>query len=191
MLSQELERFYKDWRKKADRYNKEEISDYYDKFFTLFVVFNRLYTEATFELARRGEITLKSDKPLPDRKGATKYTLKIIGPDRFQTLYMSKLATQVAILEQYINDETFYIKLSVPDGEPQRDKDVELLKQLRKTGEEKYLAILDLVYTIRCNMFHGHKSFTPVQIALLEPTISILRAVIEELYSVLNPGQPP
>jgi len=187
MLSRELERFYQDWREKASRYNKEEISDYYDKFFTLFVVFNRLYAEATFELARRGEITIHPDRPLPDRKGATEYCFKMIGLNRFETLYKSKLASPIAELEQYIQDEKFYIKLSVPDGDPQRAEDLELLERLRKNGDEKYLAILDVVYTIRCNMFHGHKSFTPLQIDLLRPTINILQAVIEELYSVLNP----
>jgi Uma2 family endonuclease len=42
-------------------------------------------------------------------------------------------------------------------GNPQRQKDLELLSRLRSTSrDDRANAILELIYSIRCNMFHGH-----------------------------------
>ena len=95
MLSPEFERFVHEWLAKAAQYTDTSIDDCYYKFFALFVVFNRLYAEATFELARRGNITLQPNRLLPDRKGATDYTFALIGLQPFQVLYAHRLAPHV------------------------------------------------------------------------------------------------
>lgn len=177
MLSPELDRFCNEWTDKAAQYSNESIDGCYDKFFTLFVVFNRLYAEATFELARRNQITLTHNKTLPDRKGATDYCLKIIGVTRFQELFNSKLVKHVERLILLIEQEKFYIKLSIPNGERQREKDLELLSHLRSTNKKRLLALLDFVYSVRCNLFHGHKCFQPAQVELLRPTNVILAEI--------------
>ena len=59
-----------------------------------------------------------------------------------------------------IENEQFYIKLSIPNGGHQRDKDLALLASLRSTGKKRLLAVLDSVYTIQCDLFHGHKSLS-------------------------------
>ena len=185
MLSPELDRFCNQWLAKSARYRETSVQGCYDKFFTLFVVFNRLYAEATFELARRGEIRLQPNRPLSDKKGATEYTLKMIGIGQLQNLYETRLSDHVQEIGRLIEAERFNIKLSVPNGERQRNKDLVLLAGLRSTGERRLLAILDLVYSVRCNMFHGHKAFRPIQVALLRPTIAILTAVIGALRQSL------
>ena len=182
MLSPELERFYNEWLQKADHYTDDSIESCYDKFFTLFVVFNRLYAEATFVLARRGQISIQGNRPLPDRKGATEYTLLFIGQSGFDSMYETELSHQVSALCSLIDNEQFYIKLSSPNGDRQRAKDEALLMGLRAKGKTRALAILDAVYSIRCNLFHGHKAFQEVQVALLQPTIRILHALIGALY---------
>jgi hypothetical protein len=64
-------------------------------------------------------------------------------------------------------------------GNSQRKKDLELLSRLRSNAtDDRANAILELIYSIRCNMFHGHKGFNKVQIPLLEPSIVLLRSVI-------------
>ena len=186
MISPELDRFCTEWLAKAAQYNNESIASCYDKFFTLFVVFNRLYAEATFALARRGEIKLAPNRPLPDRKGATEYTLAFIGQERFQRLYGDKLVPYVNDIARMIEDAEFYIKLSAPNGDRQRDKDLVLLEHLRSTGKTQALATLDVLYSIRCNLFHGHKSFHPVQVRILTPTIGILSDIIDLLRMVHN-----
>jgi hypothetical protein len=182
MLSPEFERFYHEWLQKAELYTDDSIESCYDKFFTLFVVFNRLYAEATFELMRRGQISIQANRPLPDRRGATEFTLLFIGQAAFDLLYETELLQSVAALCSLIENEQFYIKLSSPNGERQREKDEALLVELRAKGKTRALAILDAVYSIRCNLFHGHKAFQEVQVDLLQPTIKVLRELIGALH---------
>ncbi len=179
MLSPEIERFCTEWLAKSAQYNDDIVEGCYDKFFTLFIVFNRLYAEATFELARQGRISISPNRSLPDRKGATEYTLAFIGQTAFVLLLDDRLTGPVNDLAMLIEQEIFYIKLSSPNGDPQREKDLLLLSNLRSSNNKKRaLAVLDLVYSIRCNLFHGHKAFQPVQVALLKPTMTVLYHVI-------------
>jgi hypothetical protein len=186
MLSPELDRFVRDWLAKAGNCPDSSVEGCYDKFFTLFVVFNRLYSEATFELARRGSITLERNGRLPDKKGATKYTFEMIGASDFQDLFDTRLACNVDEIAELVDDGRFFIELSSPDGNPQPIKDRVLLAALRSSGEAQALAVLGLVYTVRCNLFHGHKAFQPIQVGLLRPTIAILSGVIASLHGALN-----
>ncbi len=56
MLSDELIDFYDRWIEKSKVYSVQDLHDCFDKFFALFVVYNRLYMEAAWLLARRGRI---------------------------------------------------------------------------------------------------------------------------------------
>ncbi|MEI7636246.1 MAG: hypothetical protein WCJ37_03000 [Syntrophus sp. (in: bacteria)] len=186
MLSGEIERFINQWMNRAQQYTDTNIDGCYDKFFTLFVVFNRLYAEATFELARRGSINLAPNRPLPDKKGATEYTLEVIGLDNFENLYRSNLSEPVQTIANLIESERFYIILSSPNGDIQPEKDQALLHDLKSTGKTRALAILEVMYKVRCNLFHGHKSFHPIQTDLLKPTICILEKIITALRNRLQ-----
>lgn len=190
MLSPELEYFVSEWLDKASRYPDNTTEGCYDKFFTLYVAFNRLYAEATFELARRGCIVLQSNRALPDRKGATEYTLKLITLEKFQAVDKRHLAPYVETIAKLIEEQHFSIKLSVPDGAPQRNKDQRLLQDLRSNGRTRFLAILDVIYSVRCNLFHGHKAFRPLQADLLAPVIVLLTAVINDLLNALRRQNP-
>ena len=109
MLAPHFQRFCTEWLEKAEQYDDGDIHGCYDKFFTLFVVFNRLYAEATFELARRGEITIQPNRSLPDRKGATEYTLSFVGQAVFDQLLETQLAEPVATVAGLIENEMFFI----------------------------------------------------------------------------------
>lgn len=186
MLTAEFERFMEAWMTRARGYGDENQDGCFDKFFTLFVVFNRLYSEATFELNRRGTITLPRNRPLPDKKGATEYTLEVIGLDRFDQIYDTHLAQKVEIIAQLIDQEVFYIRLSSPEGERQPEKDRALLADLRARGKTRALAVLELVYKVRCNLFHGHKAFHPIQLELLRPVNHILEHIVGALHESLG-----
>ena len=58
-------------------------------------------------------------------------------------------------------------------------EDAKLLTELEsRDTNEKATAILDTIYQVRCNMFHGHKGFQGVQRGLLQPMIVLLETVI-------------
>ena len=71
-------------------------------------------------------------------------------------------------------------------GVRQKEQDEDLLRRLRsKSQNTKAEAILDLIYSIRCNTFHGHKGFEGVQTAILSPVIALLRKLIDLLREEL------
>src|ERR1043165_6262028 len=77
MLTPEFEHFCVSWLEKADAY-KDSIHDHFDRFFTQFVVFNRVYAEATFRLARQGGVRISNDR-FPGGKAAKEYILEFVG----------------------------------------------------------------------------------------------------------------
>jgi len=194
-LTPEFNEFVANWLNKADQIALKELPTYFDKFFTLYVVYNRLYAEATFVLARSGQINIERRTSFPDREGATNYLAKFIGSKNIiRAIENNGEATEALNqVEGLIERNVFSIKLHMVTGGRQRDKDEDLLRRLRSTAQNtKAEAILDLLYSIRCNTFHGHKGFKEVQTAILAPAITLLRVLIALLKAKLaNNGIAP
>jgi len=188
MLSHESTVFYNSWRAKAnDDAAEASLASLFDAYCSHFIVFNRLYAEATFELARRGSITL-SRSTFPDSKGAKEYSLQFVGANQFVTQLLADPDCAAALDEimALIDIERFHIKLDMIYGAPQRGLDLTLLINLRSASNaQKGKAILDVLYSIRCNMFHGHKGFNEIQQELLRPAITLISKVSEILFNKL------
>lgn len=185
-ISQELNNFYNNWLKKANSYTGNTLNDYYNKAYTLFTLYNRLYSEATFTLAKEGRIKFKEHQTFPDKKGATKYSPQFIGYNHLlDELQSDKLCSDsINLLIKTLKEKRFHVKLSRLYAEPQPEKDEKLLSQLESTNTEiKISAIMDYIYSVRCNMVHGNKGFEPVQVEILSPVIIILNKVIKVLYN--------
>lgn len=190
MINPELKKFYKSWSGKA-KSCEESLEGYFDKFFTLYVIYNRLYAEATFELARneKSDVDLANKNYFPDKKAATDYTKDYLGSKNIIESLQSDSATQDALktIEDIIKHHKFNIKLHLVEGTPQRDEDLKLLKHLRSTHTDlKAKAVLELIYAIRCNMFHAHKGFYPAQEELLKPMIKLLEKLNTILFAKLT-----
>ena len=178
-LSQEVRDFYQRWLQKADAYEQNgHESDYFDRFSSLFVVFNRLYGVATFALARNKQIDLSKRSSFPDGKAAKEYVLQYLKSGH----YIERLEAETPVREaietimHLIANKQFYIKLDMVTGDKQPDKDENLLMRLSSRGKgQRAEAILDLLYSIRCNMFHGQKGFQEVQLRLLGLHVRYLR----------------
>ena len=184
-----MNRFYNTWLANADSYKGTTVNDYYNKAYSLFTLYNRLYGEATFTLAREGHITLQDNRPFPDSKGAKQYAPQFIGYDELLQILTENVEcnNSISSLITLIENGTFYIKLSMPHGKRQLHKDQVLLKELKSNGAKtKVSAILDLIYSVRCNMVHGNKGFDPIQVQLLNPVTIILRKIIETLFEKLR-----
>jgi hypothetical protein len=188
-LSPEFEGFYSSWIHKATFSKGDDLRGLFDKFFTFFVIYNRLYAEATFVLGRKGEIDLSKRTSFPDGEAAKTYVLKYLGSsclmDRIAA--SSEATSAIETMRGLLKDGVFHIKLNMVTGDPQPAKDAALLKDLEsRSTNARAKAILDLLYSIRCNMFHGHKGFHQVQIKLLLPVVILLRVVIETLHAKLQ-----
>ncbi|MCL0019113.1 hypothetical protein MKT11_008535 [Providencia rettgeri] len=181
--------FYAHWLEKSDGYKDETISSYFNKSFSLFVLYNKLYAEATFILNRRGEIEVNQSRGFPDRRGATSYAPQYIGHVILNEALNNDRDCSESINEliRLIINENFYIKLKLFDGTRQPEKDMELVSNIQSDDVvTRVEGILDLIYSVRCNMFHGNKNYQQVQIELLKPVTIILRKVIEVLYTKLS-----
>ena len=189
VLSPEFNQFYQSWLEKAERYYGYDLRDYFDKFFTLYILYNRLYAEASFVLARSGRIDLSKRTSFPDSKAAKEYVLQFLGSEKLLSVLEGDPESNGAMetIVSLIEEERFHIKLDMVYGRPQKDKDLELLKSLRsRSSNKRARAVLDTIYPIRCNMFHSQKGFHRVQIEILRPVTLILRKVVELLYRELS-----
>jgi hypothetical protein len=188
-LNFELRNFIENWLTKADKIYLSSLETYFDKFFTLYVVYNRLYAEATFSLARMGRVDMANKDHFPDVEAATNYILQFLSARYFVSQIIEDKKSDIALKEivQLIRDESFYIKLDMVTGNKQRNSDLELLEELESENKAtKGKAILETIYSIRCNMFHGHKGFEPVQAQILSPVIVLLRKIIDLLKGRLD-----
>ena len=192
-LNPELSRFVSNWLAKADAIQLKSLEDYFDKFFTLYVVYNRLYAEVTFDLDRRRQINISNKKSFPDREAATNYVLKVVGSTKLITSVTgdSDCAQALREIEQLIEGGKFSIKLNIITGCRQPDEDQNLLSRLRSSTNKsaRAQAILDLVYSVRCNTFHGHKGFDEIQTQILGPVIVLLKKIIELTKEALTNNQ--
>ena len=53
VISSELQNFYTRWLWKAEEYQSDNLQDCFDRFFTLFVAYNRLYAELALSLVKK------------------------------------------------------------------------------------------------------------------------------------------
>jgi hypothetical protein len=186
-LSPETATFCDNWRAKAHSYSTTDVRDAFDKFFTLYVVFNRLYAEATFRLARRGCAKL-SDR-FPDWKGSQAYVLQFCGATRLIDAWDNDSDTSSALREiaDRLREGRFALKLDMVTGDRRPNADLALLAALEsRSRDRRAKAGLETLYAIRCNMFHGHKGFDPIQIELLRPALLLLESTINVLRHKLE-----
>ena len=158
----------------------------FDKFFTLYVVFNRLYAEATFRLARRGSVTLKDR--FPDAQAAQDYVLQYCGAVKLIEAWQNDQLTACALAEivVHIRKGQFALKLNMVTGTQQPEADRRLLNAMQSQDRNRRAkAYLEALYSIRCNMFHGHKGFAPIQVELLRPALVLLETTIGVLRQAL------
>jgi len=186
-LSVELATFCDNWRTKAEAYSSEDIGGAFDRFFTLYVAFNRLYAEATFRLARRGHVKLRDR--FPDSKAAQEYVIQFCGAEALTHAWDGdpNAANALHQIADHLRQGRFALKLDMVSGAMRPEADRKLLASLESASRNRRAhAVLETLYSIRCNMFHGHKEFEPIQIDLLKPAILLLENTTDTLRRALD-----
>jgi hypothetical protein len=85
------------------------------------------------------------------------------------------------------SDVTFRICLDPVSGEKNEAKDQALLQSLQSSSpDERAKAVLQFIYQVRCNLFHGRKGVDPVQKELLIPLANLLEKIIKLIYDKLD-----
>ena len=192
MLSDEFTSFCLAWFRKSKRYSLKSIPGCFDRFFTLFVVYNKLYSHSAIELAKNGQIPFHAHSYPPDRLSATEHVLRVLPSDEMiRSIHMNPhTAYALEQLKEILLAGEFNIILSGPDGSPNPLKDRELCDQLQSQAPDDIaLGILNTLYHIRCNLFHGHKGFAAAQLRILAPVTRLLESVSTQLYERLGPSR--
>lgn len=153
------------WRNKSMGYNYTHVADCFDGFFTAFVLYNFLY-----------DLICEYDPthyPQPgDKKRATEVVLSFLGSNAIAT--NSHLRRSADSIRQLVENGTFYLRGNVWDAEK--------VSGLASNDSGIWAnALLQILYQIRCNTFHGRKSFQAEQKSILVPSIEVLEALNDML----------
>jgi len=189
-LSHQLRIFPDNWRGKAHAYAVDDLAGAFDRFFTSYVVFNRLYAEATYRLARHGRLNLR--EPFPDSRAAQDYVIQFCGAGILTRAWEGSADSAAAInqIAEHLIDHRFALKLNPMTGDRQPAKDHTLAAALRsRSRNQRAKGVLEALNAIRCNMFHGQKGFEVAQLALLRPAVVLLESTVEILYGALEPDR--
>lgn len=161
------------WKAKGRRYDFNKLVDCFDGFFTAFVLYNLLYNL----LCARN----KTEYPYKgDEECATKIARKFLGAAAIAE--DAEIITNALAIKELVESGTFYIRESVWD--------TTTVEKLRSNDPEQWSkGILEIVYKIRCNTFHGQKSFQESQRNILIPCIKILQRLNDMIIEKLDPNQ--
>lgn len=186
-MKQEINQFCKNWLLKYEAISENDLQSYFDKFFTLYVVYNRLYVEASYRLANSGKITLRGT--FPDRKASIDYTIQFLTSKKIDSAFQENenVIKSIKELKEIIEKSDFNIKLHLVSGEPQPEKDADLLSRMNSNSTNIRIAsVLEFVYSTRCNIFHAQKGYQERQKKILAPTIIILEKLVKLLLEQLQ-----
>jgi hypothetical protein len=200
-----FQEFANRWIAKSSRYRGQTLSNSFDKFFTLFVVYNRAYDEAArFVLVTHPQVfyrkgfSLSSGRVganstqkklyvsrLGDRVKATDGVAAFCGKSLQSEVFTNDVIVQaLKELESLVLDRRFYFFFDRDTGIPNPELDLKALRGMRRGI---VIDTLEVIYQIRCNLFHGQKEFEQEQLAVLRPVNDILDAVVRHVVQkVIN-----
>ena len=200
MISPELQNFYERWLRKAEEYRSDNLQDCFDRFFTLFVAYNRLYAELALSCAKRGvwrwnyiSDGLAAKSNVRSYLG-NRYILRNLEDNGACTTALSSV---IDLLERRVftikldglsgKRRFFTSKLDRLSKERRVEADSILLERLNSNRtDQKVYAVLDVIYSIRCNLFHGQKGYDDEQIMILIPVTILLRKIMSLLYEKMS-----
>lgn len=188
-FSEGFERFYRGWTDKAARITDSTRDNCFDKFFTLFVIYNRLYAEATYYLAREDKIELSETDFFPDTKAAKVYVGTFLDEQNILDAFENDSDTKEALEElvAILQEQRFAVSLKLPYARHDAKRDRKLLENLQSTDPvTRARAILQYIHCVRCNTFHGSKNYDRFQEEALRPVITLIMKLNSMLYEKLQ-----
>lgn len=188
-----LNEFCEAWIAKANEADSTCIGGIFDRFFALWIVYNRLYEEVARALARERHPSARRFMPrrnLPyappsDRVAATEGVIVFCGRQALHDAIFSNADCQQALDATMgaIESGVFFLHEDYETGEPDHERDRQFIERARK-GDLR--SLLSLLYQARCNLFHGQKAYSEAQRPLLEGMIEVLVVVIDLVWASMQ-----
>ena len=182
-MSEDTKEFLINWEFKLSQIQGETLTDVYDRFTSLYTIYNRLYNEAFTFLKEKNRLTKKK---YSDFDKATIIVVELISSLAIiESIKKNNNLGEIDAVCKLIENKVFYINLN--NGQPNEEIDKQLLSNLKSTDIDiKAKAITSLIYKIRCNMVHGYKDFQEYQRLIVEPISKLLKDIIETFKTELN-----
>lgn len=154
----------KRWYEKSEHYANDEnnVIDVMDKFFSLFVAYNALY----------------SKKGQGDKKGAVDVMASYLKNNQIKIL--NDCEEEIYKMIRPVESGEFHIYGE--KGGKNNDNDNDIISCI-KEDINNYESILHFIYGIRCNMFHGEKQIICEQTKLLVPANIIMEKLLKALIN--------
>lgn len=163
------------WEIKLAQINAETLDGLYNKFTTVFTIYNRLYNETYSILKNQNKL---SKKNYQDYEKATVLVIDFLGAQSIMDEFNQHNQEDLAGINNLLANEVFNINLDY--GQPRPDLDNQLKLNLQSADVEiKSKAILSLIYNVRNNLIHGYKDFQEYQRLIVEPIIDLLTSLIQ------------
>jgi Mg2+ and Co2+ transporter CorA len=170
--------YVNNWEKELEKINGNELTDFFNRFQTLYPIYNRLYNDAfRIEQAKNKELNRISDY-----EKATVFVRDFIGSDLIiDNLKADNRIEDIKAISDLIDNKVFHINLR--DGIGQEKFDKQLSKNLMNEQDNsiRAKAVLSVIYNVRCNLVHGYKNLEEHQRMLLEPVQNLLRTIFDTL----------
>ncbi len=175
MIAQETKNFLESSNRRLDEIIGDNRGNLFQRFEVLYTQYNRLFNESYLSLEASGKLI----KPrYSDFERATKLVIEFNGTSDILKSVMQGNQKDIDIFIDLLENDLFNINLA--NGVPQKDKDSELLQNLKGSDNTKKVqAILSLIYNVRNNIVHGEKHYEESQSLLLEPLINIFQPIIK------------
>lgn len=141
--------FCERWLQKAAEYDDQTLTGAFDKFFSLFVAFNRLYSHICIQSGR----AIKGD-----RKQATDGFVSIVGAQRLVAALDNGGSHDVTILADLIRPEgPFYLISDGSRDQPDVARNQQLYERLRGPNPaNRARAVTEYLYLIPAIEGHGY-----------------------------------
>lgn len=181
MLSANTQEYLNNWNKKIDLIVGDDLEHVFEKFNSLYKIYGRLCNDATLKLITKGLL----NKGGGDHKTATVNVIHYMTAEVIIDGFRVNNNEQdiVALINVMPH---FKIKFT-PNGQHEPQVDIQLIQDLQSENSGvKALAILQVIYFVRCNYEHSRKDFQEYQRLLLKPLINLLGSLNNLLCSELK-----
>jgi hypothetical protein len=181
MLSANTEEYLDNWNKKVDLIIGDDLRHVFERFNSLYKIYGRLCNEAILELINNGLLTHGGG----DQRNVTNNVIHYITANAIiDGFRINNNEQDIRALISVMPH--FKIKFT-PNGQHESNVDIQLIQDLQsESSVVKAVAILQIIYFVRCNYEHSRKDFQEYQRLLLEPLINLLRSLNNLLFSKLK-----
>lgn len=175
-------RFCRRWVDKANQCNCTGLDGAFDRFFSLIVAFNRLYSYVSLSSRNSsGRDQHEATVVFPREVGSGRLLAALIEDEGSKDLRV--LARLIAPGGQ------FYLHSDRRTGRRDEASDQQLHDDLGSSDNTtKVKAVLKFLYLVRCNMFHGRKDFDDKQLQIIEPATRCLMRVVHAGIDFVEQG---